>query len=454
MLRIGWASRSMTPTRPALLQGQMHVRIARQAVDPLMVTALALDGGQPSAAAILVSCDLAMIPSSLQAEVRRRLAEADLGVPAAAVILAATHTHDSLVLEEGFYPHPGGEVMTVTECLDWVADRAAEAAGAAWQDRVPRLLGRAFGHAVVGHNRRAVYAGGAARMYGSTSQRDFAWIEGGEDHSLDILFVWEPDGRLAGVVLDIPCPSQVEENLSAFSADFWHDIRVDLRQRFGRHLEVLPLCGAAGDQSPHFLLYGREEQEMRRRRGLSEREEIASRVGEAVSRALQCTLPIQGQIPVAHVCKSVTLTPRRVTRPERDWAQTERERAVQGGMPPSSWWPEWLQGVVAAFDRDQALPPFTAEIHALRLADAALVTNPFELYLDYGWRLKARSPAAQTLVVQLAAGSGMYLPTERAIRGGHYGAHPAVAPVGAEGGEDLVEATLELLGPLFPATSA
>jgi hypothetical protein len=58
---------------------------------------------------------------------------------------------------------------------------------------------------------------------------------------------------------------------------------------------------------------------------------------------------------------------------------------------------------------------------------------------------------ALALVVQLAAGLGWYLPTARAIEGGHYGAHPVVAPIGAEGGQELVEATLALAAGLFPA---
>jgi hypothetical protein len=80
-----------------------------------------------------------------------------------------------------------------------------------------------------------------------------------------------------------------------------------------------------------------------------------------------------------------------------------------------------------------------------------MVTSPFELYLDYGLQIKARSPAAQTLVVQLAAGRGLYLPTERAVRGGHYGAHPVVAPVGPAGGSELVETTLEMIAGLWEA---
>jgi len=74
--------------------------------------------------------------------------------------------------------------------------------------------------------------------------------------------------------------------------------------------------------------------------------------------------------------------------------------------------------VVELFDRDEPIPSFETELHVVRLGDAVLAMNPFELYQDFGLRIKARSPAAQTIVVQLAAGTGFYLPTERAVQGG------------------------------------
>lgn len=444
MIKIGWATQDFTPTRPAMLHGQIHLRVARNAADPLTVTAMAVDGGTPQAAIVLVSCDLCSVPDSLQAAIRTQLAVRLPAVPSTAIILAATHTHESLVMEDGFYTHPGGDVLTPAEGHALIADRVVTAVMQAWENRKPRLIGRAFGHAVVGHNRRAVYADGSALMYGSTNRPDFAWIEGGEDHGLDLLFVWETDGSLTGVVLDIPCPSQVDEGIERFSADYWHEIRVDLRHRFGRHLQVLPLCGAGGDQSPHFLLYGKQEEEMRRRRGLSERQEIAARVGDAVARALQCTHPAAEESTVAHACRQMTLAPRRVTRAERDWAEARHAEVVKD-IPATSWWPQCLRSVVEAFDKNVPLKPVSIEVHAVRIGTAVFVTNPFELYLDYGWRIKARSAAAQTVVVQLAGGAGWYLPTERGVKGMHYSAHPAVAPVGPEAGNQLVEASLALI---------
>jgi len=89
-------------------------------------------------------------------------------------------------------------------------------------------------------------------------------------------------------------------------------------------------------------------------------------------------------------------------------------------------------------------------LHALRLGDVAIGTNEFELYTDYGIQIKARSPAVQTFIIQLAAGSGGYLPTERAVRGGGYGAVIQSSRIGPEGGQVLVERTLEEVNALWP----
>lgn len=56
------------------------------------------------------------------------------------------------------------------------------------------------------------------------------------------------------------------------------------------------------------------------------------------------------------------------------------------------------------------------EVHVIRLGTVAIATNPFELFLDYGNQIKARSFAEQTFLIQLACGTDGYLPTEKAKR--------------------------------------
>jgi hypothetical protein len=443
MLKIGWASRDITPKRPVLLMGQMHVRVANQAVDPLTVTALAVED------VVLVSSDLLSITENLQKGVLANLQRLQPDIPAGNVILTATHTHTSLVLDDGIYAHPGGNVMTATECTALAAEGIAAAVAEAWRKRAPRPVARAFGHAVVGHNRYAVYADATASMYGKTDRPDFRVIGGYEDHGVDMLFTWDTDGRLAVVTLAIPCPSQVTENAMEISADYWHDVRVELRRRLGQQLQVLGFCAPAGDQSPHFLLYSQEEEEMRQRRGVSERQEIAIRVADAVERALACTKPGTGTPVFRHLVRDIQLTPYQITKKDIPWTQARYDEWTRQTGDTTSWWPARLRHVIETANGLHNLEPVPIRVHALRLGETGLATNPFELFLDYSLRIKARSPARQTMLTQLTGPGALYLPSERAAAAGGYGAAPVVSLVGPEGGRELVEITLAMLNELF-----
>ena len=98
-------------------------------------------------------------------------------------------------------------------------------------------------------------------------------------------------------------------------------------------------------------------------------------------------------------------------------------------------------------------------MHVLRLGDVAIATNPFELYVDYGVQIEARSPADQTILIQLASAldKAYYLPTARAVGAGalneqpftNYSATAMTSLVGPEGGQVLVDRTVEAIGELW-----
>ena len=88
-------------------------------------------------------------------------------------------------------------------------------------------------------------------------------------------------------------------------------------------------------------------------------------------------------------------------------------------------------------------------MHVVRFGDVAFGTDPFELFLNFGNRIRARSAAAQTFLIQLANGSLGYLPTETAERHGHYSAYVSSGYVGHEGGDLLVDVTLDGINRLF-----
>jgi hypothetical protein len=60
--------------------------------------------------------------------------------------------------------------------------------------------------------------------------------------------------RLRAVAINLACPSQEAENRTALNADFWHDVREQLKAKLSLpELTILGWCGAAGDQSPHLM---------------------------------------------------------------------------------------------------------------------------------------------------------------------------------------------------------
>ncbi len=448
---VGWASKSITPAKPVALAGQFRVRISKHVQDPITATALAIEAGNEQA--IMVSCDLVAIRAGIQDKLRKlvkpRLTEFDVRN----LFLNATHTHTGPVTLEGQYPEQGKEVMTPTEYVDFLLSCLSDAAVEAWEARKPGAVSWALGHAVVGHNRRAVYSDGSAQMYGSTNREDFDHIEGYEDHGLNMLFFWNQKQELIGIVINIACPSQVTENADYVSADFWHEVRTELRKRYSEELFVLPQCAAAGDQSPHFLLSQRAEENMRKRKGVSEREEIAARIANAVDYVFpSARRDIRTDIPFKHIVQDVNLPVRKVTEEELESAKREYNRLSKQQVNKQSADYSHLRrnkSLIDRYEQQEESPFYKIELHVIKLGDIAIATNPFELFLDYGMRIKARSKALQTFTIQLACSSSGYLPTAKAVAGGGYGAESVSNSVGPEGGQALVDQTVKLINEMW-----
>ena len=106
-------------------------------------------------------------------------------------------------------------------------------------------------------------------------------------------------------------------------------------------------------------------------------------------------------------------------------------------------------GAITRYRQQQIVNTVEMEVHIVRFGDVAFCTNPFELFLDYGNQIRARSKAKQTFIIQLACGTAGYLPTEAAEKGSHYSAYVSSGTVGHIGGDMLVRETLERINKKF-----
>ena len=498
-LHIGWASTSITPDEPVIMSGGSRARLSTGVMDPLTATALVLESardGKTAEQVVLVSVDLGSVHTDMLERVLEIVSERVPEIDPKTVVISGTHTHAAverrqdpplverfaelgiqIPLEWSWWGMDLGVKPSPGEYFEFASGRIADAVEQAFKDRKPGGVSFGLGHAVVGHNRLITYDNGRSQMYGRTDRADFSHVEGYEDHSVGLLFTYDADKKLTGVMINIACPAQVSEGGTVITADFWHETREELRKRLGESLYVLPQIAASGDQSPHILVDKRAEERMQRLTGRNRRQQIAVRIADAVTSVLPY---LEGHIdsnPVlAHRREEIELTRRRISEElvesrgrqnfEQLLAQYTKLRRELEENPERMQKPDWYRDitpvywhlaralrVIMRYELQETDPTMSVPVHVIRIGDLALATNPFELYLDYGIQIKARSKAVQTMTVQLANGYFRYLPTERAVSGGAYGAIPESNEADPEAGRKLVDQTLEMIESLWEGKS-
>ena len=481
-ISIGWAMRDITPEGKVRVMGQFHVRVSTGVENPLTCTALALESGcEGGAHAVLLSVDAAYLVDAVMQEFRRRLAEEVPGLDPRNVCAFTTHTHTAPCQDSFWYPAelPDG-VSPDKDYADMLAGSMTETVKDAWAARKPAQVSWGSAQAVVGHNRRVHYEDGSGQMYGPTETPAFRHMEGGADHTVNLLFTYDPQGELTGILVNVPCPSQARESQPFVSADFWHETREEIRKRYGDDIFILPQCGIAGDQSPHPMLHARAHIRMLRLKGMISSEPtdrqaadvtaaecrlIGERIAAAVDEASTvCAAVRVDNVPFGHSCQILDLPYRMVTAEEARFCSEEaaREKERLAGLPRDPAGPAYTschsrivynERVVTRYKEQLDSPTYATEVHVLRLGDVGMAFVPFELYLDYGLRVQERSPAVQTFTVQLLGqdngNAGLYLPTERAVRAGDYGGNIRDNKVGPTGGQVLVDSIVRALRALW-----
>ncbi|MGD0094074.1 MAG: hypothetical protein ABSE73_29545, partial [Planctomycetota bacterium] len=321
-LLVGAGKTDITPARPVALCGQFNTRISRGVETPLVATAVALesrDGDKVLDQALMISCDLVMIQAATQEQLRQKLAPKLPQLEMRKLFINATHTHTAPVQgrDAEWYDIPKEGVMQPAEYAEFLVEQLSNLAVQAWEARKPGGVSWTLGFAVVGRNRRAVYADGTARMYGQTDVPQFRGIEGYEDHGVDMLFFWNGQRQLQALAANLVCPAQEVEHRMFVNADFWHDVRERLGKEFSPELCVLSWPGAAGDQSPHLLWEKKAEERMRTQRGLTSTQEFGRRIANAVLDTRDIAAKdIRTGVLLRHEVQELKLPRRKITEKE------------------------------------------------------------------------------------------------------------------------------------------
>ncbi len=493
-IKMGWAEVDITPKKGTKigLAGQFFERITDEVESPITLTALAVESANDYF--IICSCDLVAVGDNLNKIVKDRLAE-DGTVNPDKVILSAIHTHTSYVYtrktlittESGSFDYlkkaipedmaykplvSSEERMDPNVALEFLANKIVEAVLSAWKNRKEGYYRNAFGRAAVGMCRRVCYDDGSALMWGDTNTANFTELEGGNDNGIELIFVYDKDKKLTGVVGNIACPAQVVEHRSYISSDYWGKVKENLRKEYGKDIFVLGLCSAAGDQCPRDMIRWVEPESYIDDPNIKRDVVIEHRadpsmfdvsglrvVGRRISSEIiavheELNTEFKDEAELIHETKDVVLPLRRVTKAEYKNALEMIDKFIEKNRGRSINFDDnaaihVYSGIIARYELQKTVDVFPVEVHVIRFGDIAIATNPFELFLDYGNQIRARSKAKQTFLIQLACGSCGYLPTEKAEKGGHYSAYVSSGYTGHEGGDLLVRETLDGINKKF-----
>jgi len=474
-IKVGWAEADITPKNKVELYGQYYQRVSKGIHSRLGGSVLALESNNGEQV-VMISVDLTNFPREFLNELRDKLKDKLPGLDVSKIIMNAIHTHSAPGVA---YPGknwwvPDTEAMSFKDYRAFVIERLTNAVIKAWNTKSYSRFANSSDFSAVGHCRRAVYANGISEMYGDTSREDFIGMEGNEDSTVEILFTFSEDKKPTGVVVNVACPSQVMEATYVISSDFMGEVRRLLKEKFGRNFCTLCQISSAGDQSPRDLVRTRDD-EFWCERGVKV---IGKRIYEAVIRAYEKQKnKVQFETELIHNVKEITLPKRKASYQEyiealenikrlekilpteaafkAFSAEVKKNERIPGRQGPyDSKLHHFVlirnnEAVVKRYKEQKEEPNFFMELHTIRLGDIVFVTNPFELFLDFGLQMKARSKAEQTFIIQLSCGSAGYLPSKRAEAYGGYGGLIINGIVGSDGGKKLVDETVSEINRIF-----
>lgn len=476
-IMIGWSEIDTTPDGKVDLSGQYYHRVSEGIHSRLSATVLALES-EDGEQCVIVSLDLVSATPDFLDELRSMLAIELPELDASKVFLNVIHTHSApsvnLITGIGWLKELQ-DVLPVAEYRKLLLEKLKIAIVEAWRGRRPGGIANAFSFARVGHCRRAVYSNGTAEMYGDTGREDFIGMEGGEDSGVDLLFTFDESKTPTGCILNVACPSQVMEATYKISSDFMGETRRLLKEKFRKNFKTLCQISAAGCQAPRDLARNyKTEPDFWHEDGVAE-------IGRRLLTAVENVFPTSSEIDFApvmkHEVKKLTLPKRRASYNDFIKASNELKR-LEKIMPEGQAYKRFCEevaanektpglhgpydsklhhfvliqnskAVIARYKEQDKNPLLEIEVHVLRLGNIAFANNPFELYLDFGHQIKARSRAKQTFIIQLAAGGCGYLPSARAEQLGGYGGLIINGTVGSDGGKILVDETVRMINDMF-----
>ncbi len=449
-LRAGTAIVDVTPQEwPLTLRGSFFPKPAKTAHDPLHVRALAFENG--TGRAVIVIVDLLGISREVLDAAKKRAAEST-GWRTDQMLIAATHTHSAPSSRaEGSAP----QVAFGKRLADGMVE-AIEKAVASLQ---PAQVG--FGSDQVPDevfNRRWYLQEGTMPLnpFGeldkvkmNPNRKHIVKPAGPTDPEVCIVDVRtrrkKPLGLLSNYALHyIGAINVGERQVSAdYFGEFARIMPWRLRAMSSDNFVAMLSNGPCGDIN-NIDFHGKRAP----RQPFEQCRIVAAKVADASWRASKGIEEYRSDAPVAMLEREVPLDWRRpsealVRRSKEIIAMSPEEQAKLPRLATN-----YARRALSQVERSGKADCL---VQAIRIGDQAIVTFPFETFVETGLEIKKKSPFKHTFLIELANGSYGYLPTPKHHELGGYETWLGTNKVQKDGSEILKRNLLEMLNQLHQA---
>lgn len=454
LLRAGFAERDITPDVGMETPGDYTPSYLRGFHDECKVRAAVFDDGATRVA--LVGTDSLVIPRHVVQAARQQIEER-CGIPPVAVLVGAAHNHSAgpvANVQPGQYDHASAFVQHLAYdespdanagYLKRIIKQIVGAVCDANNNRVEAYCGVGTGiEDKVAFNRRLRMKNGLTYTHPGQGNPDIIGYAGPTDPRVGVVGAWDRAGRWLGCVVNYTCHATTNPAPGEASANWIYYMERVIRGGMGAEVPVVFLQGAAGDitQVDNLSLYAKPHEP-------EWAEFVGGRVGAEAVKVLLTMAP--GSLGPLNAASKVLHIKRRVPSPEHVREAYELAKQSPKVVGRTKW--VFAKETVLLDYLVKTEPVVPAEVQAVQVGPGVFVSNPGELFCEYGLHLKARSPFTETFVVSYANGAVGYVPTEEAL-GPHGGGYEtrltSYTNLEVTAGTQMVDAGLELIGRMHP----
>ncbi len=437
MLKAGTATKIINNELGTIIQAATCEKSANSIRDDLEANFFFLtdDEHEP---VMFINCDAAGLRSEYVQSARKRISK-KLGLPERGIIISCTHTHNGPCVVNT-NPCRGVDEAWHDKLMQWLCNGAAEAVANARHCRI----GYARGHAEIGYNRRCCWKDGSHTMSDNCASPDFTGMEGVQDSRHYVFFAEDENDQIIGIIHNNSAHPTSFYGADFYSADYPGLARKLIREAFPemeRKLPVLYFNGGFGDNTPECLPSPYAKQENKERKYRRQAYIIAGETLRLINHAVREENPV-----LRHIYEDLSI-PVRLPDEEKlaeDYAIMEKAKKAQKTI--GRWEILFAYGRIKLWESYKDSPIDKVPIHAIKIGNCAIVTNPCELFGQFMIDVRRRSPFPVTLFADISDGYCGYCPTmSGALSGGYSGEAIYWTRLAFEAGYKIVDTSAKLL---------